>query len=139
MNQLEIRAPQSVIIFIDGSKKFVPTSQAEQIFKLSSTAQKTFILSGGMYNFSSISKILTENEFYQEYPEERPSISTYSELPNYESLEQRIYKYPEERRFEAISGMIKGLKQFIDEGGGEVSTQTLQMLDRWEKILLELN
>lgn len=60
---------QSVIVFHDGAKKWISEKQAEFIMNQDGS-RKTIILDGSMYNLSSIAKILSYSEYYEQYPPE---------------------------------------------------------------------
>jgi len=108
MNQLQIYDSMSVIMFHDKTVKFLPTVKAEMLFELSSK-QEQFILDGGMYKFSAVAKIIPEHEYYQQYPEKRPTV--YS--ADYQTAEEYVEVMTPIKRINALMGIIKGLDQFI--------------------------
>ena len=63
---------KSVIIFNNKSKKWITKKQADFILQQSCLPnQKKVLVDGLFYNFTSISKIINEKEFYEQFPEER--------------------------------------------------------------------
>lgn len=132
MNELTKHEPQSVIVFFDGTRKFISTKQADALFQLS-TKQQQFMVDGGMYKFSAISKIITLEEFYRQFPNEKPSGLDYYDGGNEMSVEERIKNYRPEKRINAIKGMLKGLNEFIDNY--ENPKHSLTLRKDWEQKL----
>lgn len=123
MNQLTISESQSVILFHDKSKKILPTVKAELLFQLSNK-QEQFILDGGIYKFSAIAKIIPIEEYYQQYPSERPTVySSNIEI----TIDELVDELPGDRRIRAHEGMLKGLDQFIVEKKGVINKGTADL------------
>lgn len=78
---LQTEVKNHVIIFIDKSKQYITEVQANAIMERSSNIQfKNIQIDESLINFSSISKILTLEDFYQQYPEEKPSAEKVGEV-----------------------------------------------------------
>jgi hypothetical protein len=71
MNELSINLTTAVILFYDESKKFLNQDQYQAIKSAygNPNVQKLEI-DGCLYSKSSISKILTLQEYYEQYPDE---------------------------------------------------------------------
>jgi len=108
-----------VIIFFDGSKRFITQPQAEQILNQSCLPgidgihlDKTFY-----FKFSSISKILSLQEFYGQYPKEVPEELSESEtLAEYRKIEKPnlTESQAKERQIRKLEGLIRGVTDYIN-------------------------
>jgi hypothetical protein len=134
---LSTEVKESVIIFFDGSRKFVTKNQADFIITESTGSKKGIVIDGSFRTFSSISKVLAISEFYQEYPEEQPNlIQRWEEPREYISIEKKAWS-----KTKWLKGLIAGLKEYIDEKGGieNCNQWTRETIAKWENRLLELN
>ena len=61
-----------VIIFHDGSRLFVTDKQVEKITEQIQLGQKGIWINKNYYTFSSISKIISLKDFYDQYPDQMP-------------------------------------------------------------------
>ncbi len=61
-----------VVRFFDGSKIFITKEQEKALWQMSTTEAKKIKIDGQGYSFSSIDKILSLDEYYDQYPKERP-------------------------------------------------------------------
>ena|SRR3990167_7696267 len=70
----ELSTVTHVILFFDGSKKFLTTKMAQLILANSLSEADGFQLpsNAGYIRFSAIQKILLLGEYYQQYPDQRP-------------------------------------------------------------------
>ena len=124
MNELTTEKKTQVIVFHDGSYKFITDQQAALIFQASTTSAKsitTFNL--GFIQFSAIAKVISVNDFYIQYPEKREEQSRdmfsglYSE---YAQGNQQI-RQPAPRAREL---MLQGMRQtFRDMGKNEMEVE----------------
>ena len=112
MNKLSIKVEeQSVIVFHDKSKKWVTKAQAEHIFNAScEPGQKGILIDGSFYTFSSISKILSLKDFYDQFPDERPAETRNQFEEQYGSLGNQQIRKPTGRAKEL---MLSGLATYI--------------------------
>ena len=84
-----------IIRFFDGSKKEVSQKIADEIMEKSCHSELQGVkINGTFYKFSAISKILTNEDFFIEYPDERPEISMPEWIPN-EQIRQPTTKAKE--------------------------------------------
>jgi len=101
---------KSVIIFKDKSKKWITKKQADFILQQSCLPnQKKVLVDGLFYNFASISKILNEKEFYEQFPKERKIEEIpFFNNPNIYDLEgnQQIRKPTKRAREQMKEGFI---------------------------------
>ena len=114
MNELSNEVNLShYIVFHDGSTMVVDKAQAEFLMEQSCKKDiKGCVVGNAFITFSSISKILDAHDYYAQYPEKAPTEHDEFIAPksNYTSIEKMA-----ERRQNAFRGILKGLKQFIDE------------------------
>lgn len=62
-----------VIIFFDRGHKFITQQQEDQLFQLSAgTTQKGIKIDGDYIAFSSIQRVVSRDEFYQQFPNKKP-------------------------------------------------------------------
>lgn len=110
-----------IIRFKDRSKKKITEASYNAIFKLSVTPNGTtkFTLQGQMYDLNGVDKLMSLEEYYEQYPNERPAPQKI--LTSTNSFVKRAPDY-------ALKGMTKGLEQFIAERDGKVSQQVKDML-----------
>lgn len=128
MTQITTYEPQSVIIFFDGMKKFLPTDKANKLYDQSSKSP-SFTLDGGLYKFSAISKIIPAEDYYLQNPDERPSATEYFESPS--GIEEKIENYTPSKRVKVIKMMMEGMNKFISEFDGDPSN-AIAMKGKWE-------
>ena len=105
------------VIFHDKSTMVVNTEQANFLMEQSCKKDiKGCVVGNAFITFSSISKILNAHDYYAQYPEKAPTEHDEFIAPksNYTSIEKMA-----ERRQNAFRGILKGLKQFIDEQPAE--------------------
>lgn len=115
-----------VIIFKDKSKKFISKEEFDFIAKGSGSS---FFLNGNRYDFFSVSKILDIDEYYQEYPDQRPEL-----IKDYSNV--KPVKITKERWAKGMKGLIKGYKSYFDgrEMNGEQKLFLMKMDRRlWER------
>ena len=93
------------IVFKDNSVKEITKTEVDRI--LDSESGK-FQLQGSLYDMNMVSKILTAQEYYEQYPNKRPV--TYSE--------ENYLPSPKPKRKSALQGILTGLERFIEENGG---------------------
>ena len=109
---------ENVIIFNDGSKKWINKIMADKIIKVSTddnNETENVLIYDDMIKLKSISKLLTRKEFNEQYPKDRvdPPLKKYKQLQIgevYETLEKRI-----EAKRSKFKSFLKGLKGYIDD------------------------
>ena len=112
-----------VIVFFDKTTKYVTKEQADFIMAQSGNSElKGITIGKSYYKFSGISKIQELDEYYAENPDERPITPTvfqeyYNGTREYEPVERTAEQYKD-----MFSGLLKGLKKFIDEELGKKIT-----------------
>jgi len=128
-----------VVVFHDGSYKYINKDFAEKIFEASTSGLENIEIAGSLYKFSAVAKIISYQEFELEYPnkikKERKSISP-SEYYTYPEgvPEMKISDYNSDR---ARQGMIKGLKDYI--ANNETTGKAEALLESLEKGRLDLS
>lgn len=119
MSALSTDVKYAVIVFYDKSKKFINEQQYNGIIGPFTDPEVAKLdIGGALYAKQSISKILTTEEFYNEYPEERIQIDPVP--PGYQASNSKIdYKAVNDRNLAAVAEMTtdairKDLKKFED-------------------------
>ncbi len=106
-----------IIIFNDDSTRQVPKKTAENIIMNSGGNSKFFILEGNMINYSNIARLITIQEYYGQFPDERPeaySTINYPPIGDYKTA----YLTTAERLAEALGIWKKQLKELENGGNG---------------------
>ncbi len=110
MNKLSANPATHILIFKDGSKKYLNQKGYDVIWSKLEAGKKEILLNGSLISFSSISKILSLGEYFDQYPNERPFYQDrYKDLAGlgYEGI---IKSVPCQR----LEQMIIGIKRYIN-------------------------
>jgi len=104
----------NVIIFNDGSRKWVEKKVADSIIKASTANLKHIMIGDQMIRFSSIAKLLTNDEFDEQYPNEVKGANP--DVPLFKSPKEEYFSIEKqaEKRQSAYKSMLGGMKKFID-------------------------
>lgn len=110
MNQISTEVKSHVILFFDSSKVFITEQQRNGLIdKMTDSGVKQVDIDGQLYNLANIAKVLSLDEFYKEYPAQRPEPQREDQYKKYEGLETRpIGK-------NGLASMIAGLEKAIRE------------------------
>lgn len=126
-----------VIVFIDRSHKYITKEKADKLMLLSTTNLEKFELNGNIYDFRSVTKLLTREEFENEYPEKVKKMN--ENLPpvyDYSSEVETVHSYLKCKNHRAI--IISSVKKYISEnkttGHAEFLLETLQKYDKMQKV-----
>ena len=124
--KLTTKVKNSIIIFIDGSKKSITSEVAEKISLLPPGAGQIDI-DGSFIKLHSISKILTLEEYYNQYPSERPK--------QYD-LKEEYVSHIQNPTPKARNSMLKGLKQYCDENLNALKAKAMysRLLDKKAEV-----
>jgi hypothetical protein len=95
------------IIYHDKSQEQVEDRVAEIIWQKSSEGLKGVELNGSKYLFSSIAKILKEDDYFKQYPDRRPE-SSFNQFEENYSAELNQVRQPTERAKEFMRGGFIG-------------------------------
>lgn len=98
-------------MFFDGARLFVTKLQADKIMQLSSTTAKGINIDGDYYSFGSISKILTTEEYYKQFPKKVPV--SYGEFPEMLPKVKLSITEHQQKRINRMEQMIKGISKYI--------------------------
>jgi len=131
MNQLSLPV-NYFIIFNDGGKKEITAQQANEIFKISGMGKKYFQLGAEFLNFSAIARIVIQEEYYREKPEERPEVI--SSAKDF-TFAQTLQSFTPKRCIRALRSMIKGLKSYIESDANQHTGNPEKLLMRMEARL----
>lgn len=122
-----------VIIFHDGSKKFITEDQAVEIMRASGSQLKSITTPKlGMISFSSIAKIITLKDFYDQYPDQMPETK-----PELKVEEVKPMSLDEQAKHSQTvrNGLIQGLEReiAIAEARGDSQIAAREILERFKK------
>ena len=103
-----------IVLFHDKSKKEITKEQADKLIEASCSNAQGANIGGSFYKFSAISKIMSQEDYYREYPEESPEQRNvfeelYGKSRDYTPLERTA-----EQDKNQFKGLLKGLKKFVD-------------------------
>lgn len=119
MNQLSTEVKTHVLITFSGSKHMITDEQEKTLRKASD--QDRIYIGSTMIRVSTIKQVMPIEEYYQQFPEERPQYSNYSYKPTPEM------PYSAKRHYNAIVSMRSGfLKHF---NGRELNNKAQKILD----------
>lgn len=140
MNQLSTDVKNQVIIFHDKSKKFVTKQQAEVVINQSTTAAKGIKIDGSFIGFSSISKILSLQEFYNQYPDERPAPTAHQDFTGTGDILNRILTPIQinAKRIRAVDQLIKGLQKYINSDKNQGTKKPEALLAHMQERLTQI-
>jgi len=118
------------IIFHDKSFMEIPDEKYVAFIEASTSDARGFDLNGQYVTFSSIAKILDQQEYYEQYPDRKP-VPQYNEFEKYDGFD-----YKKINRKRALQGFIKGFKQAMEEGHtSNWHTHELEKMENKLKIL----
>jgi len=132
MTQVSANPITQVIIFHDGARKFITESQSALIFQGSAGTNKSITTPQlGLITFSSIARIISLNDFYEQFPDERPETRPEFKVESvgeYRTLEQQGLSSARNTK-----AMIKGIDLFISQAKarGEDPKNAMAIRDRW--------
>ena len=109
-----------VIIFHDKSKLLTTKQDFDTYVDGKKKGNKGQIINGSAYSFSSYAKYMAIQDFYEQYPAERPNPIVNNVFPTIDDL---LNEVPD--RIKLLKGIIKGLKNYIK------STESNPLVDKW--------
>lgn len=131
MTEILITVLSHVVVFMDGSTMDITEKAFEAIMSVDPDT-KAVNIKGQRIALSSISKILTRDEYYEQYPDKRPAqpMPTVSEAIGWDRIVAGdLPNYTPEKRERARAGLMKGLQRFIDKQKAEgIATPKAQAL-----------
>ena len=130
MQNLQFLNQNWVIIFYDNSHKFITEIEANLIFD---TKDKSIIIRGAYITIGAISKIISKNDFYQEYPKHKP-VPSYPKLPPPLGVAGIVVSTKVRRQIES---MIAGMKKYLEENSKGTSAP-IELLKKMEARLTGL-
>ena len=129
MNKLQINSNSDyLIVFKDGSKKQISSEYGEKILGLSGTEQKNFTLAGQLYSFSNVAKLLPIQEYYQQYPNKKPTTTTkFKDYPQ--------ASFSKSKRIKFLNAIVSGIEKYIASPGFKGTDSPKKLI---EKILFRI-
>jgi hypothetical protein len=120
MNELSTQSKSHVIIFTDKSKKFISQLSYDDIMSQSAGDSGGIDIGGNYIRFQSIAKILTIDEFYKQYPEEKVfEVPQQTNKPFAKRVEQLwIKKIVDEGEWKSFYSRLTTYCRLGNEGGG---------------------
>lgn len=118
-----------VIIFYDKSHKFITEQQYDFIFSPQAT-KAGFIHTPalGYFTLSSVSKIMSADEYYDQYPEKRTPYLNYSDSSEIPIYEERTPDAHREYWQKGMHRILAALQQHIDQHGAICRSITPEQL-----------
>jgi hypothetical protein len=122
-----------LIIFKDGSKKFLNEKAYKFVWDESLKGNPIIHIGGQLVNLTSIKVLSSLEDYYVQYPSEKPR-----EKPLYDDFTGLgfsgiINKHKDNKA--ALNGMIKGLKHYIDGPDYKGTNAPLELLSKMESKL----
>ena len=98
-----------IIVFFDGSVKFITQKEYEAIMTQSTNnfLKEIILTDKCKYTFSNMSKVLSLSEYYSQYPDRIPHMP-----PNQHNHQEKLIDLIS---VEGMPSLLRGLKQAIDE------------------------
>jgi len=121
---LSTNVKSNVIVFYDKSLLQINQEQADYLFKLSTTGVKGLKLNNQYYTFNSISKILSLEEYYKQYPNKRPT--TYKDFPELPKSETWSESKQKEKQAKRLEQMIIGITKYVNENTFNLTAKKLK-------------
>lgn len=111
MSELTIQRDYGVVVFHDKSTKFIDEDRFNaMVLAYTNPNIHKVNIGQSLYAKTSISKILTLEEYWREYPKAEPPVKKFEDqFEKYESITTRANPK------NGLASMIRGLKRFIDE------------------------
>lgn len=124
----------AIIIFVDKTKLFIGPEDYQRLLNAMADPEiKSIKIGQSAYTIGGVSKVLTLEEFYNEYPDQKPA--------GYGSSQERDYSNVPDRRGDKIFmrnglySMIKGINSAIAEFGREGSDATKAALAKRQELV----
>jgi len=121
-----------IILFHDHSRRLITEADSQIYFQGRRQGKTAMIIDGGSYAFSSMAKVLSVQEFYEQYPAERPQKTAENKFP---TLDEMINVAP--NRIRALKGIIAGLKNYISGPEYQGTKKPIELLKVMEERLFE--
>lgn len=109
-----------IIIFHDKSKLLTTTQDFDTYIDGKKKGNKGQIINGSAYSFSSYAKYISIQDFYEQYPADRPQAVIENKFP---TLDEMLNVAPNRVKF--LKGVIGGLQEYIS------STESNPLVDKW--------
>lgn len=99
-------ATTHVVLFFDSSKLFLTEQQYQGLLFAITEGRKQVAVNGSLYTTAHIAKVLSLDEFYQEYPAEKPS-PVVDHFDKYKALVKRPMG------LRSVQQLLKGIERAI--------------------------
>lgn len=138
MNELITDINTAVLVFHDGSNKYITQNQYEALIgQYTNPNLQKIEIGGSLYSKSAISKILTLEEFYEEYPTKKPELKGINEISNLYEYDPSKDLRSEKLANKGLEQLLKGLGRYIAEEAakGNKTPKAIAMYEQYEKKL----
>lgn len=137
--QISTDTKQCVIVFKDGSYKYISQKHADNLMVLSAKTLlntqnvKTFQIDGGSYDFVMISKIIPYSAFCEEYPNKiKEENERYrNSAPRYDLSHEELRTTKPVNKGIHKEVILKGLREYIEKN--ETTGKAERLLEALEK------
>lgn len=128
-----------IVVFFDSSKFWITEKQKNALAaRWGEPDFRQFKLNGSLYSVGNISKILTQEEYYEQYPDERPiaGLPTLREIENRNltqadllSEASKVFSDPKRliKDSRHAQAMLSGFDKGVSEMTANPSEQTLEL------------
>lgn len=124
MNKLTTKEKGYYIIFYDNSNVYISESQYKVVLDTIDKTDGIFEINGNIYKSGSISKVLSEADYDEQYQQKENSQVFRDTF--------KPFKWEKVDSMRALQQMIKGLKKFIDNEQG-TTPLAQELLERMQK------
>jgi hypothetical protein len=114
-----------IALFNDGSKKFMNKAAYKFMYEAIMKGMDVAPMGGQIINLKSLKLLASVEEFYKQYPQEKPNYTTRNDLTGY-GLEKTYKIVP----IRALRGMIKGMQRHIERTGANEKSESYQLLQK---------
>ena len=120
MNEITTQVKSHVIIFTDKSKKFISQISYDDIISQSSEGIGGMEIGDNYIRFQSIAKILTIDEFYKQYPEEKVFETPQQTKKSFAKRIEQLWvkKIVDENEWKSFYSRLTTYCRLGNEGGG---------------------
>lgn len=131
-----LQGQRFMLIFTDKSSREITEEQKRMVER---SLDKDYIcLDGQYYKTFMLGKVLSIEDYYREYPDKRPENTNYTFIPEMvEGSTGLLTEKPEPSLTTkpALSGIIKGIENYMGSEQYKGSNATKIMLDKYKKRL----
>jgi len=133
MNDISTEVKTHVIVLKDGGKKFLTKAEYDVVWADMLASKKEILLNGSMLSVAMFGEVITLQEFYAQYPKERPPVIT--EFGPGSGVNGFISAQTIARN---LKSMIKGITQYINGHDYKKTQGPIEIRKQMEARLYEV-